>query len=128
GLDVEADLPEESVMALGDRDSITQVVYNLIDNAAKFATPGTAIGLELWKENGLCWVAVKNHGETIPKEELPLIFDRFHKTDRSRSMDKDGVGLGLYIVKTILDSHKGNIYVESKEGLTTFTFSLTLAG
>lgn len=127
GLDVDAVLPEEPVMVLGDMDSITQVVYNLIDNAAKFASPGSAIGLELWKQDGKAWVSVKNDGETIPKEELPLIFDRFHKTDRSRSMDKDGVGLGLYIVKTILDSHKEDIYVESRDGVTTFTFTMKLA-
>ena len=128
GLDVDTRLPEESIMARGDRDSITQVVYNLIDNAAKFAAPGSAIVISLWKEEGKAYVSVENQGETIPKEELPLIFERFHKTDRSRSMDRDGVGLGLYIVKTILDSHGDDIYVTSRDGLTTFVFNLKLAG
>lgn len=126
GLDVDVNLPEEPVMVGGDRDSITQVVYNLIDNAAKFAYKGSAIGIELYKEGERAFVSVSNKGETISKEELPLIFDRFHKTDRSRSMDKDGVGLGLYIVKTILDSHGGDIYVTSENELTTFVFSLRL--
>ena len=84
-LDVDASLPEEPIMTLGDMDSITQVVYNLIDNARKFAEPGTSIGIELWKEGGKAHVSVSNRGETIPREELPLIFDRFHKSDRSRS-------------------------------------------
>jgi signal transduction histidine kinase len=71
-------------------------------------------------------VSIGNHGPTIPPEELPLVFDRFHKSDKSRSMDKTGVGLGLYIVKTILGSHGEDITVESREGLTTFTFTLEL--
>ena len=127
GLDVDVDLPEEEVRVMGNRDAITQVVYNLIDNAAKFATPGSAIGLDLWKEAGKAHVSVRNLGETIPREELPLIFERFHKSDRSRSLDKDGVGLGLYIVKTILDTHGEDIFVTSQDGATTFSFTLTLA-
>ena len=127
-LDVDAKLPEEPIQVVGDRDAITQVVYNLIDNAAKFATEGTAIAVSLWKEDGKAYVSVKNQGETISKEELPLIFDRFHKTDRSRSMDRDGVGLGLYIVKTILDSHGDDIYVTSRDGVTQFVFNMKLAG
>ncbi len=127
-LDVDAQLPEEPIQVVGDRDAITQVVYNLIDNAAKFATEGTAIVVSLWKEEGRAFVSVENKGETISKEELPLIFDRFHKTDRSRSMDREGVGLGLYIAKTILDSHGDDIYVTSRDGVTTFVFNLKLAG
>jgi signal transduction histidine kinase len=104
-----------------------QVVYNLIDNAAKFAPTGTIIRIELWKQGEKAFVSVQNHGETISKEELPLIFERFHKTDRSRSMDRDGVGLGLYIVKTIMDSHNGDIFVTSEDGVTKFVISLELA-
>ncbi len=128
GLDVDARLPEEPVMTIGDRDAIMQVVYNLIDNAAKFAKPNTAIGISLWKADGKARVSIENQGETISKEELPLIFDRFHKSDRSRSIDRNGVGLGLYIVKTILDNHEEDIFVTSHDGVTTFTFTLTLSG
>ena len=71
-------------------------------------------------------MSVANYGPTIPPEELPLVFDRFHKSDKSRSMDKTGVGLGLYIVKTILGSHGEDISVTSRDGLTTFTFTLEL--
>ena len=126
-LDVDADLPEEPIFALGDRDAITQVVYNLLDNAAKFADPGTVIRISLWKRNDRAYVSVADHGPTIPEEELPLIFDRFHKSDKSRSMDRNGVGLGLYLVKTILDNHHEDIAVTSTDGLTTFTFTLTVA-
>ena len=71
---------------------------------------------------------MRNEGDTIPAEEIPLLFERFHKSDKSRSEDKDGVGLGLYVVKTILDQHKEHIAVTSENGLTTFTFTVTLAG
>ena len=78
--------------------------------------------------NGKALISVRNEGDTIPAEEIPLLFERFHKSDKSRSEDKDGVGLGLYVVKTILDQHKEHIAVTSENGLTTFTFSVTLAG
>lgn len=127
GLDVDAELPEEPIITLGDRDSITQVVYNLLDNAAKFAESGSVIKISLWKQSGRAYISVENRGETIPESELPLIFDRFHKTDKSRSTDKDGVGLGLYIVKTILDNHREDIFVTSADNVTKFTFTLTIA-
>jgi len=126
-LDVEAKLPEEPIMTRGDSDSIMQVVYNLIDNAIKFSTTGEMIGLELWKQGSRAYVSVENRGETIPDDELPHIFDRFHKADKSRSADREGVGLGLYIVKTILDNHNEDIFVTSTNGVTKFMFSLTIA-
>jgi signal transduction histidine kinase len=125
-LNVDAQLPEESMTVLGDGDAITQVVYNLLDNAIKFSEPGSTLGLALWKEGSKAFVSVKNCGETISDSELPLIFDRFHKTDRSRSRDREGVGLGLYIVKTILNQHDEDIFVTSKNGVTEFVFTLTL--
>ena len=126
-LDVDADLPDNPVMVWGDPDGITQVCYNLLDNAVKFAAPGSVIGIKVAASAGKARVSVRNQGETIPKEELSMLFDRFHKTDRSRSMDRDGVGLGLYIVKSILDAHKEDITVTSEDGVTEFTFTLTLA-
>ncbi|MGE4485974.1 MAG: sensor histidine kinase [Oscillospiraceae bacterium] len=126
GLDVQANLPEEPIITRGDKDAITQVVYNLADNAIKFSAQGSVLKLDLWKQGNKAFVSVENTGETIDQDELPLIFDRFHKTDRSRSMDKDGVGLGLYIVKTILDNHNEDIYVTSHDGVTTFVFTMTL--
>jgi len=126
GLDVNALLPENSIIVLGSIDAITQVVYNLLDNAVKFADPGSAISLSLWKQGRKAYVSVKNTGPSIPEEQLPLIFDRFHKTDRSRSEDRDGVGLGLYIVKSILNNHNEDISVSSRAGVTEFVFSLSL--
>ena len=125
-LDVDAVLPEEPIVTLGDQDSITQVVYNLIDNAIKFSISGGMIRLELWKQGDRAYVSVENSGETIPEDEMPLIFDRFQKADKSRSADREGVGLGLYIVKTILDNHNEDIFVTSGNGVTKFMFTLTI--
>ena len=127
GLDVNTHLPQEPVTVWGDPDAITQVCYNLLDNAIKFADPGSVLGLGIAVKGEKALVSVSDTGDTIPPQELTQIFDRFHKTDHSRSEDRDGVGLGLYIVKTIIDNHKESISVTSEEGLTTFTFTLTLA-
>ena len=71
---------------------------------------------------------ITNTGDGIPKEELPLLFERFYKSDRSRGLDKTGMGLGLYIVKTNLASHGETITVTSEQGKpTTFRFALPLA-
>ena len=127
-LDMDVHIPDDPVRVWGDPDGITQVCYNLLDNAAKFAAPGTAIAVTITTKGTKAYISVKNQGETIPPDELNMIFDRFHKSDRSRSIDKEGVGLGLYIVKTILNNHKENITVTSKDGITEFIFTLTLAG
>ena len=125
-LDVEADIPEGPILVLGDNDLITQVLYNLLENAAKFATPGSTLYFGVAMLDGKARVSVQNMGDTIPPEELPLLFERFHKSDKSRSRDKDGVGLGLYIVKTIVEQHREKINVTSENGATTFSFSLSV--
>lgn len=126
-LDVDPQFPDTHLMVHADKDAITRVIYNLLDNAIKFATPNSCITLRLYKDNGKAYVSVKDCGETIPPDDLPFIFDRFHKSDRSRSLDKDGVGLGLYLVKTILNSHDEDIAVRSEDGVTEFVFTLPLA-
>jgi signal transduction histidine kinase len=126
-LDVDVQMPEGKLMVWGDPDSITQVCYNLVDNAAKFAAPDTTITVIITKKDGKAHVTIRNLGATIPPEEIPLLFDRFHKADYSRSMDREGVGLGLYIVKTILGNLKEKITVTSEDGVTQFSFTLTLA-
>lgn len=126
-LDVDTNLPEEPVKVWGDPDAITQVCYNLLDNAIKFSTEGETLGISVVPKGGKAHVSVRNVGETIPPEEQPMVFDRFHKTDHSRSEDREGVGLGLYIVRAILDNHKEDISVTSQDGMTEFTFTLMLA-
>ena len=127
GLDVDPQLPDNHIMVRADKDAITQVIYNLLDNAVKFAHEGTCITLRLYKDNGKAYVSVKDVGETIPPDDLPFIFDRFHKSDRSRSLDTTGVGLGLYLVKSIINSHDEDIAVRSEDGVTEFVFTLALA-
>ena len=127
GLDVETHLPDGSVMVWGNPDAITQVCYNLLDNAIKFAAADSVLSLTIQIKGEKVHVSIANLGGTIPPEELGQIFDRFHKTDRSRSVDREGVGLGLYIVKTIINNHREAINVTSEDGLTTFTFTLTVA-
>ncbi len=123
-LEVEANLPEEGAMVWGEPDAITQVCYNLLDNAIKFSRPGGVLTIGLRMHAGKAYVSIRNQGETIPPEQLAVVFDRFHKADRSRT-EKDGVGLGLYIVKTILNTYKEDITVTSENGETEFTFTLS---
>ncbi len=125
-LDVLPELPDGTLMATGSGDDVARVFYNILDNAVKFADAGTELQVRLFKQGNKAFVSVIDRGETIPEEELPEIFDRFHKSDRSRSLDRDGVGLGLYIVKTILDGMGEDIWVRSRDGETEFRFSLTL--
>lgn len=126
-LDVDPQFPEKGIMVRADKDAITQVIYNLLDNAVKFAGEGTCITVRLYKDAEKAYVSVKDVGETIPEDDLPYIFDRFHKSDRSRSLDKDGVGLGLYLVKAIINSHDEDIAVKSSNGVTEFVFTLPLS-
>ena len=125
-LDVAVDMPEHPVFTFASQDMVTQVVYNLIDNAVKFCPESGTLGLTIKEGGNKIYISVSNEGETIPPEELPLVFDRFHKTDKSRSQNRDGWGLGLYIVKTIVCSHGENISVSSRDGKTEFTFTMPL--
>mgnify|MGYP000151114085 CR=1 FL=1 len=125
-LNVNVDMPEHPVYTMANPDYITQVIYNLIDNAVKFCPDGGNLGLRIKEGGSKAYVSVSNDGETIPPDELPLVFDRFHKLDKSRSQNRDGWGLGLYIVKTIVCSHGENISVTSRDGKTEFTFTLPL--
>ena len=123
-LDVRVDLPDKPVWTRAERDSITQVIYNLIDNAIKFCPDSGRLALRLETDGGKARVTVENTGPTIDKDELPLLFDRFHKADKSRSADREGWGLGLYIAKTIVGAHGGDIWATSENGVTQFIFTL----
>ncbi|MBQ6889427.1 MAG: HAMP domain-containing histidine kinase [Oscillospiraceae bacterium] len=125
-LQVDVDFPDCPVYTRAAEDSITQVVYNLLDNAVKFCPQGGELSIRITKTNQKAYVGIANSGQTIPAEELPLVFDRFHKLDKSRSENRDGWGLGLYIVKTIISSHGENISVTSRDGRTEFSFTLPI--
>ena len=125
-LDVQVDMPEHPVYTLACQDYITQVIYNLVDNGVKFCPEGGVLGLRLRTGDNKVYFTVSNDGQTIPAQELPMVFDRFHKVDKSRSQNRDSWGLGLYIVKTIIGSHGEDISVSSANGKTEFTFTLPL--
>ena len=127
GLQVDVQMPEHSVFTFAVQDHITQVVYNLVDNAVKFCPAGGTIGLKVHEGGNKIYVSVFNEGQTIPSQELPLLFDRFHKLDKSRSENREGWGLGLYIVKTLVCSHGEDISVSSEDDKTEFTFTLPLS-
>lgn len=126
-IDVTAEFEYESVSVFADRDSITRVITNLLDNAVKFTNVQGSIKITTENRGGRCRVAVFNSGSFIHPDDRNKIFDRFFKTDRSRSMDKNGVGLGLHIVKSILSQHQSRINVTSNDDGTTFSFSIDLA-
>ncbi len=97
----------------GDPDLIYQVVYNLFENAVKFVDTGGYIKVTLTEFSDRTELEIKNSGHGIEPDELVHIFERFYKTDKSRSQDKNGMGLGLYIVKTIMHLHGGDITASS---------------
>lgn len=126
-LDVQVQFPEHPVFAYACEDYITQAIYNLVDNAVKFCPPEGSLGLRVWEGDTKVYVSVSNSGPAIPAQELPLLFDRFHKLDKSRSQSREGWGLGLYIVKTLICSHGEDISVSSENGKTEFTFTLPVS-
>ena len=125
-LEVAVELPEHPVFTMANQDAVIQVIYNLLDNAVKFCPQGGNLGIRIRTGGEKAYVSISNDGKTIPAEELPLVFDRFHKIDKSRSENRDGWGLGLYIVKTIVCSHGENISVTSRDGKTEFTFTMPI--
>lgn len=122
GLDV------DKVMVDADKDLMHQVVYNLMENAVKFVNDGGYIEVNYNNDGKMIFVGIKNSGDGIPKEEIRRVFDRFYKSDKSRSQDKNGVGLGLHIVRSIINLHGGEIIVRSVEGeYCEFVFSVPAA-
>ena len=114
-----------SVMMRADKDLVQQVIYNLIDNAVKFTPEKGTITVFAENDGEITKVSIRNSGPGISEEEIARIFERFYKVDKSRSYDTKGVGLGLYIVKTIINMHDGEIYATSKQGeYTEFAFEI----
>ncbi len=116
---------EDSLFAMADHDAIYQILYNLCDNAVKFSKPGGVFSVSVLTRAGKQYITVYNEGVGISPDDLPHVFDRFYKSDRSRGLDTTGVGLGLYIAKTILDSMGEEITVRSDYGENcVFVFTL----
>ncbi len=127
-LDVEFDCEEDKMLVYADRDAIYQILYNICDNAVKFSFEGGKYRISLINKDKKTFISVYNEGQGIPEADLPFVFDRFYKSDRSRGLDKTGVGLGLYIAKTIIDAHDEEIWVRSVFGeYCEFVFTLQSA-
>ncbi|GGN94546.1 sensor histidine kinase [Saccharibacillus kuerlensis] len=113
---------EPSLSIVGSREQITQITMILLDNAVKYANAKGSVDVSLKREHSEVRLAVSNTGEGIPAEHLPRVFDRFYRTDQSRTRSQGGHGLGLAIAKSIIERHKGRISVQSIPGeKTTFT-------
>ena len=119
----------DGALVMADKGKIEQVFYNLIDNAIKFSQNDAEINITTRAKGNKIIVSVKDYGIGIPKESLKKIWERFYKTDPSRGKDKKGSGLGLSIVKEIIQSHGEEIDVISTENAgTEFVFTLSKSG
>ena len=116
-LEVSFDCEADRMPAVADRDAIYQIFYNLCDNAVKFSSEGGALRLSVRRlKNKKLLVSVYNEGQGISEEDLPYVFERFYKSDKSRGLNKTGAGLGLYIARTIIEAHGESIWVDSDHG------------
>lgn len=127
-IQIEANFGAEDMPVLADSDAIERVIINLLHNAVKFSNDGgiIKISVEYFKEKLL--VTIEDNGIGIDSDEISLIWDRFYKSDKSRGRDKSGTGLGLAIIKSIINEHNQEIWVESELDMgTKFKFTLEKA-
>ena len=124
---IAVETPEGPVEGLAEPDRLYRCVLNLIENAVKYAGPGSHVVAKVTHENGLATLSVADNGAGIPAEALPRIFDRFYRVDRGRGRREGGTGLGLAIVKELLQNMGGTVDVASSEGRGT-TFTIRLQG
>ena len=127
-LSVNVEFPDDVCLVRADSDGISRVLTNLIDNAIKFTDQSGTIDIKISRRGNIFIISVRNTGEGISTEDYKNIFDRFYKVDKSRGLNREGTGLGLFIVKNILNLHGRDISVNSVAGeFTEFTFTLPSA-
>ncbi|MBD1844207.1 HAMP domain-containing histidine kinase [Cyanobacteria bacterium FACHB-63] len=120
------DCPESLPLASADPERVEQVLINLVGNALRY-TPQGSITLRAWTELEQVWIAVEDTGQGIKPEDLPHVFERFWRSDRSRDRHSGGTGIGLAICRRLVELQKGTIEVESEVGKgSTFRFSLPI--
>ncbi len=123
---VEVEFEHDREPAMADINQIMQVIQNIMDNAIKFADYGGRLRISTMTNNGSVYISINNSGDPIPRSDIPYLFDRFYKGDKSHTRTREGTGIGLSIVKKILEEHRQKIWVESDRiGGTSFTFTLT---
>ena len=108
------DMDDENTYIYADYDKLYQVFFNLMNNAIKHSYESSEITITVTSTNTALRIEIKDHGKGIPKEDLPYIWDRFYKVDKSRKRDASGTGLGMSIVKNILESHHFPYGIESE--------------
>lgn len=119
-------LDRDKIKVYADKDLLHQVIYNLTENAVKFVNESGYIEYDFKTlEDGSFFFSISNSGKGIGKDELSLVFNKFYKTDKSRGLDKSGMGIGLYLCKSIIELHDGKIKVSSSKGVVT-EFSFTI--
>jgi two-component system, OmpR family, phosphate regulon sensor histidine kinase PhoR len=119
------EVPDREIPVLGDKDRLKQAVSNIIDNAIKYSSEGSATTIRLEVGESNVTISVADAGPGIEPEHLPRIFERFYRVDKARSREVGGTGLGLAIVKHIVEAHGSKIIVTSEVGKgTTFSFKL----
>jgi signal transduction histidine kinase len=124
-LDVEFDCDEDKMYVVADRDAIYQILYNICDNGVKFSREAGKYKINIKSRDRRVYISVYNEGQGISAADIPYVFDRFYKGDKSRGLDKTGTGLGLFIAKTIIDAHNEEIWVKSEvDKYCEFTFTL----
>ncbi len=124
---LELEVPEESLMAAGDTNQMSQVFVNLVDNALKYGRENTPVHISLTAENGEARISIVDQGEGIAAEHLPRLTERFYRVDSDRSRKIGGTGLGLAIVKHIVSRHRGQLDIQSAIGAgSRFTVRLPI--
>jgi signal transduction histidine kinase len=123
GLELNVDLPD-SLAARGDPDQLAQVVGNLLQNAIRYTPAGGRVSVQAERRPADVLVSVANSGEGIPAGDLPHVFERFYRVDKSRDRASGGAGIGLAIVRQIVEAAGGAVGAESRDGMTRFWFSL----
>lgn len=125
GMEVEVDFEKDIFMIVGDPDRLQQVIINLLDNAIKFNREGGLLTFKTWLFKDNVYVKIADQGPGIAKDEIPHLWEPFYQIDKSRTRNKEGTGLGLPIVKKIIEAHEQNIWLNSEEGKgSAFIFSL----
>jgi two-component system sensor histidine kinase BaeS len=123
GLVVETELPP-TLDARGDPDQLAQVIGNLLQNAIRYSSRGGHISVRAERRPADLLVSVANTGEDIPAADLPHIFERFYRVEKSRDRAHGGAGIGLAIVRQLVEASGGTVGAESRDGTTRFWFSL----
>ncbi|PNU18779.1 hypothetical protein C2E25_15900 [Geothermobacter hydrogeniphilus] len=121
---VETDFAADTVTVHADRDKLLQAIRNLVDNACKYAPDSSTIRISGVRQADGIRVTFTNSGPPIPAESLPLLFQRFYRADPSRSREAGGAGIGLAIVKELVEAHGGRVGAESSEGENRIWFEL----